>query len=94
MASRSIFGPLSLRVRPVQSTETFAAVADDAGQPRVSDDTAAARCEAAAALSDLALHHLRSRGVRRSDTDFEEQYILEIAAVSATYGLPYYDKEA
>jgi hypothetical protein len=72
----------------------LAAVADDAGRRDVSDDVIAERCEVAAALSDLAEYNLRTRGVRRSDPSFEEQYIAEICAVSSAYGLPYYDGRA
>jgi hypothetical protein len=75
-------------------TDALAHGPENLDRGNVRDDIVSARCEAASALSDLALHNLRSRGLRRTDTDFEEQYILEIAAVSATYGLPYYDKEA
>jgi hypothetical protein len=68
------------------------AVADDAGRRDISDDIVAEHCEAAAALSDLAEHNLRTRGVFKPDPHYEEQFIAEISAVSAEHNLPYYDE--
>ena len=75
-------------------TDASAHGSENLDRGNVRDDIVSVRCEAAAALSDLALHNLRSRGLRRTDTDFEEQYILEVAAVSVAYGVPYYDGQA